>query len=576
MVLKKIMRQTILSRSLQRRMACLLMLANIVSFTFIGLLSYRLYSIQVEQMDSIFIAQTDAEKNKIEDLYSEMNNISQMLDVDNGLGRDVLDFYEIDDIFERSTMFKEINKAISNSYLSNPDIGAVFYYFPGKEQKVQFSNFNVRIEFDPESLPVLYKANRLTYHGPHSSVNPQIHEMVCSVLRDMKDDHGDTLSVYIETKLGPNAETVFPKQILGLKVNHILYNQEGKRLFETGEIKNAGRSLIEIQKEPYCFMASKSAGWHLLLQADAKAYQKEIQKWRIQFLSMAFGSLCMSLLIAFFLWVMIKKPIDKMSKVISTVGEDVSSIPHENFDLDEFQEMFNTYEKSQRRIMDLISDVKEREQREKHLEVEKLLAQINPHFIHNTLNTIQWLARMNGQNEIVRLISLFSRVLYYNMGKKDIVVTVDEELAAVQDYLELQSIRYDNSFKYYFSADEYVGSRKLPRFVLQPLVENALFHGIENGNGNIEIEARADENGVIILTVSDTGKGMPEELIEQINNGKNINKEFGMGIGLQYVRRTIDAYYDGAGNVDINSIVGKGTTIVLKLPEKAFLAHLEK
>nr|WP_240548336.1 histidine kinase [Paenibacillus lignilyticus] len=219
------------------------------------------------------------------------------------------------------------------------------------------------------------------------------------------------------------------------------------------------------------------------------------------------------------------------------------------------------------RIQDLIGDIELRETNKRQLEVEKLLYQINPHFIHNTLNTIQWLARMKGQTEIDQFVSVFTRILHYNLGKKGEIVPLRDELAAIHDYIALQRVRYDCEFQVVTDIDEGLLDTDVPRFILQPIVENALYHGLSDENGKITLDIHKVSDHYLIIEVIDNGEGMTaEEIAKVMLEEKNPLRDSGLGIGLDYVKRVIQAHYGDDCLFSIDSRIGQGTTVTLKIP----------
>ena len=184
--------------------------------------------------------------------------------------------------------------------------------------------------------------------------------------------------------------------------------------------------------------------------------------------------------------------------------------------VEEFDLLLGNFQEMKTKINGLINEVEHNEKQKSQLEIEKLLSQINPHFLHNTLNTVQWLARMNGQKEIDKLVTLLVKVLHYNLGKKSIIVTVQDEIEALQNYMELQRIRYDYEFEYVVHVDEDVVSAAIPRFLLQPLVENAIYHGTSERNGRVDITIQSLSPDTISLQVADNGEGIDPQTAHQL------------------------------------------------------------
>jgi two-component system sensor histidine kinase YesM len=221
------------------------------------------------------------------------------------------------------------------------------------------------------------------------------------------------------------------------------------------------------------------------------------------------------------------------------------------------------------RVYDLVREIERREQARSRFEVEKLRYQINPHFIHNTLNTVQVIAKIQKQDEIVRLITHFTRILHYNLGKEGAFVQVRQEIANLKDYIALQQIRYNHAFQMKVQVDPDVEGVTVPRFILQPLVENALYHGFKNDEGVITVLACREADGHIRIEVADNGVGMSGEQVAALlpEQGESRGRS-GMGIGLPFVQQLIKSYYGNEYGIQIESEPGRGTTLTIRVPDR--------
>ncbi|QGQ97753.1 HAMP domain-containing protein [Paenibacillus psychroresistens] len=554
-------------KTLKNRLGILLLVSTLIPIILIGYISYYyIYVVQVKKINDDMQSFVKTERMEIEKLLNDMNSVSQLLVVDGGVGRDVVDFLSENDGFQQALLFKNVNKSLVNIYSSNPNLGAVFYYFPSLNEPVQFTNIDSVENFSMESLPVLYPANLLSYYGPHPSMNKQDSNLVFSLIRKLEDDQGNAFYVYLETKLGANLKSLFTSEILGLKLIHRINSFDGKELFNNRQMVFGNAE----QPDPNLrsFVSTSAAGWQLVISVRESDYRQEIVKWRNQFMIVAFGSLLVSLLLGWLIWRMISRPLHQMNQAINQFSLNLNDQSTIQFDLLEFQHLYGNFQLMRNRIFELIAEVENKEKQRGQLEVEKLLVQINPHFIHNTLNTIQWLARMHGKSDIVDLVTIFTRVLHYNLGKNSIIVTVSEEIEAVCDYINLQSIRYDYTFNVQIHVDPATEGIPLPRFVLQPLVENALYHGMTNDEGRIDVHVELVENGRISLTVSDNGKGITAEKLEQMLLEDTQKEKIGLGIGLRYVRKMLDTYYGQQAKMEITSKLNEGTRIALVIPNR--------
>jgi two-component system sensor histidine kinase YesM len=231
----------------------------------------------------------------------------------------------------------------------------------------------------------------------------------------------------------------------------------------------------------------------------------------------------------------------------------------------EFDLILRHFNSMRSKINELMDDIREKEKRKARLEVDKLLLQINPHFIHNTLDTVRWMARINGNDEIDRFISTLNRLIYYNLGKGE-TASIRDEVEALKDYTELQRIRYNFQFDVRIDVEDALLDFHVPRFMLQPLVENALYHG-GGDDGIIKVEVGKQEESHIVIRVIDNGEGISDISIRQLlSESAEGKKKAGLGIGVQYVIGMLQYQYGDAAQFRIESGSGKGTAIILSLP----------
>ena len=293
-------------------------------------------------------------------------------------------------------------------------------------------------------------------------------------------------------------------------------------------------------------------------------YNKEMNQWFVQILLFSLLFLGMSLLMAWLLWKMVYLPLNGFNREIKLMAQNRVQTVAVRTKIPEFDFLLHQFRQMREQIWNLFAEVEQKEKRRVDLEVEKLLYQINPHFLMNTLDTVHWLAVMNGQNEIDRLVSSLNKLLHYNLGKLGQASTIYEEIEALKQYLILQQIRYDFKFDVQMNVDEGVWNMPIPRFILQPLVENSLYHGLSD-DGYIKVDVSL--TNAIQISIHDNGSGMSEETIHNLLHNPEVeNKKVGMGIGLNYVKRMLESQYGDQADLSIKSVIGKGTTIFVSLP----------
>ncbi|MFD0674730.1 sensor histidine kinase [Cohnella sp. GCM10027633] len=558
-------------RSLKGRLALILTIATVVPLLLTGYVSYRwIYIVQTEKIQQDWEDRTRLERDELDRKLDELARVSQLLDVEGGIGRDVVQFIGSGTPYERSVLYRNITQSMANVNFSNPNLGVLLFYAPELEEKVLFPNTGAKFDFRPETMNAFYKQKSFVYFGPLPSLDGK--ELVFALLRKLEYGNGTPLYAYIETKT-VGLDAMFAdagERGNGSKdsVYHVLTNPDGTVAFSNLAGMAPGTA-YKIPAGAYkSFEATGDHGWTIRQLIPIADYDREMNKWLVQFVLLASLSLAVGIGLAWLIWRMVYRPIRIINREITRFAHQrpISAAPSTG--LTEFDRILGNFGEMSLRISELITDVEENEKRRGQLEVEKLLVQINPHFLHNTLNTIQWLARMQGQANIAKLVSIFTRVLHYNLGKKNIIVTVREEVDTVRDYIELQNIRYDHSFNVSLQADPDTLDVPIPRFILQPLVENALYHGFEDDEkGFIEVSIRREKDG-ISLRVRDNGRGMPEEKLRELfEEDAERPRGSGLGIGLRYVNKMLAVHYREKAELSVQSESGRGTTISIRLPD---------
>lgn len=236
---------------------------------------------------------------------------------------------------------------------------------------------------------------------------------------------------------------------------------------------------------------------------------------------------------------------------------------------DEIGELGQSFNTMIARINDLIQMVYVEQKNKRTAEMKSLQEQIKPHFLYNTLDTISWMARDYDAEDIVHLVDALTNMFRIGLSHGKDIITVKEEITHVSNYLYIQKIRYKDKLNYEIYVEESLYAIEVPKLILQPLVENAIYHGIKakRGSGTIFITGEpADEN--LLFTVRDNGAGMPQEKVDEINR---LMSERGVldeqkSFGLFYIRERIQLCYGEGYGVHVESSLGKGTCVTITLP----------
>ncbi len=210
----------------------------------------------------------------------------------------------------------------------------------------------------------------------------------------------------------------------------------------------------------------------------------------------------------------------------------------------------------------------ESEKEKNDLEYKMLQSQINPHFIYNTLNSIKWMATVQGSEGIAEMTTALAKLLKSLSKGSSLKVPISEELSLLRDYCTIQSYRYGGTISIDIRVDEpSIEKYSIVKFTLQPLVENAIFHGIEpKGSGHIDVHLYY-ENDLIRIDVTDDGVGMTKEKAESIlKNNEEHKSDFFRELGVYNVNRRLLFEYGEHAGITIESAKGKGTTMTVRIP----------
>ncbi|MBD0378927.1 sensor histidine kinase [Paenibacillus sedimenti] len=224
------------------------------------------------------------------------------------------------------------------------------------------------------------------------------------------------------------------------------------------------------------------------------------------------------------------------------------------------------------RINDLINTVYKERIAKQQAEFTVLMSQINPHFLYNTLGTVKWYARMHNQPDIDRMLTAVIDLLKYSVRRAGEFHSLEQEINHLRNYIFIQKIGYGEAFQMKYEVDDSVLACEVPYFILQPLVENAILHGIEmsKGIGVINLQAWKEEHQLVI-TVEDNGVGMDAGQITRILNGENRKQAMPgvTSIGIRNVNERMHLYYGERYGLSYESVPGQGTKAILRLPYKS-------
>ena len=227
-----------------------------------------------------------------------------------------------------------------------------------------------------------------------------------------------------------------------------------------------------------------------------------------------------------------------------------------------------------KRIQSMMATIRDEQKNLRKTELRALQAQINPHFLYNTLDSISWMAERGKNEDAVEMVNALAMLFRISISKGHELIPIRSELQHAESYLQIQSHRYKNQFSYEFDADEDCMDYLCNKITLQPIIENAIYHGI-NGlvdDGKITVSVKSD-NDDIVMTVEDNGNGMTEEQIETIMNKERSDNK---GIGIKNVNDRLKIYFGAEYGITIESVLDEGTRVIVRMPKVTEASEYEK
>ena len=311
----------------------------------------------------------------------------------------------------------------------------------------------------------------------------------------------------------------------------------------------------------------KTTGWTLVSMVPYKSVMAETMAISgVMILAVAI-TLIVTLLLLNRILTGVVKPLKKLEKYMVQVNPDNMDQRMEILTDDEIGHLSMKFNQMMDRIRNLKEQVIEEQEDKRKYELQALQAQINPHFLYNTLDSIIWMAETNDSN-IVAMTEALAKLFRISLNKGNEEISLERELEHVKNYLIIQSMRYADKFTYEISAEPGVERCRTIKLILQPIVENCIYHGIKKkrGTGKITIRAyRREQN--LIIEVSDDGCGMPEKICRKILSDEIESENIsGSGIGVKNVNERIQLRFGKKYGLSYSSEEGVGTTVTYVLP----------
>ncbi|MFF2877463.1 sensor histidine kinase [Gottfriedia sp. NPDC057991] len=341
-----------------------------------------------------------------------------------------------------------------------------------------------------------------------------------------------------------------------------------------------GYESIKVNKKQYMIVTQPSTktGWTLVILKPTSFLNEAVTPVRkATLLSGAIGFIIF-VVSSIILATMITRPIKKLTNTMKNAKMDELKINKESAASLEIIELNRTYNQMVENTNHLIQVVYEKELLRSQTELKALQAQIDPHFLYNTLNALYWSLDDRGEEDLAEIVIAMSGLFRYTIGNANSSewVTIQAALDQIERYLQIMKMRLGERLLWEISVEPSLLTIKIPKLLIQPLVENAIMHGIESSReqGIVLVKIkRINNSSNLLVTVQDNGPGINKEALNALNlaiKNDNVSSFKGMGMALTNVNKRIKLYYEGSdlSGLRLESEIGKGTTVLFEVPDK--------
>ena len=518
----------------------------LVEFLFLS----QFYRINYREVEESITGNLNRVSRDMTDLMDNMKMLSWLMEADGTVGKNLVTYLEERDSAEKGNLLVYLREQIANYEVANPSVANLTYlYIPkGQKEPVKINQSSLVYAGMPAEEDFLCKWENIAFYGPHKSKSMAGEYECISLLRRYRTlkDYGE-IYIYVESGFRYLDELDMGSMA---DMNSVLLMQsaDGKIMYSSNEEVAAkgldwqkGITEVQMAGERYQIYSREMKGdWQLHILVPTREHYRLVYRMALNLGLITLFVISFCLLISVLQWRNTYKAFNRFDEGLRAIAEDEDVESRvERMNIREFDEHFELFDKMKKNILRLLGKVQEEEKRRRELEVRVVLGKINPHFLYNTLDTLKWYAAGKQDREMTRFITALNRLLLYNMSRDD-GTTLERELEAIGAYIVLQQLRYDIRFVVDTGKHPEILQTVMPRFILQPVVENAIKHsGCNKGEIRIEVELLA--SGKISILVKNNGSPIDPEKIRQVLEQKQ--DVSANGIGLQYVARMLESFY---------------------------------
>lgn len=361
-----------------------------------------------------------------------------------------------------------------------------------------------------------------------------------------------------------NGEIIYHPQQQAIYSNLVQENSKTAASYEDGNYTETfeGKERVIIVK------TVGYTGWKLVSVTPVQEFSVNLNQVRLFTIMIATISIMLILFGNTFISSRVTDPIRKLEKSIKYLEEG-------NLDTDiyiggthEIRHLGKTITSMVRQMRKLMDDMVTEQQEKRKSALDALQSQINPHFLYNTLDSVVWMIESERYYEAISMVTALAKLFRISLSKGKNIISIKDEIAHAKYYLDIQKVRYKNKFDMRIEVDPAIEEYCTIKLIVQPLLENAIYYGVEHMDGEGEILLRGyEKEDNIYIEVTDNGMGIPKENIPYLLKDDTRVRKNGSGIGLRNIDQRIKLYFKGDYGLSIESELDEGTTVRIHLPK---------
>ncbi|QAY65064.1 cache domain-containing sensor histidine kinase [Paenibacillus protaetiae] len=560
------------------------------------LVSYRLTVDSVERNSQKYVGEVINQVNyNIQSYIDNMENISQL-----AMGNKDVKYYISSNTFigdeERRSYEKKISDLFQTIIQSRKDIAdiMVFSYYNGRfvsDRRITSLNPYTKLYKQDWYINAMSQGGRSVITSPHvQNIFQNEYRWVVSLSRELKSTDGIQGEGILLVDLKLNVINDICSNIhLGDKGYVFIVDKQGNIVYHPQQqliysnLRNEQIAKVLAAKSGSSFMTSDNEGKRIYSVQDTNfgwkivgvAYTDELivnkEAIRKSIIWYALFGITLTLLLSILLSHQLSRPIKNLRRDMKLVEKGNFNIQTEIGAMNEIGQLGRTFNLMVGQIRNLMQEIIVTQEHKRKSELQLLQSQINPHFLYNTLDSIVWMAEQKQHEEVVLMTSALAKLFRASIAKDQELVPIQVEIEHITNYLLIQKMRYEEQLDYRIEIAEHISAYKTLKILLQPFVENAIYHGIRNiGESGLIIIRGEEKDGAIRFEVEDNGFGMTETQLKQIWNPPHPSEHPSAkrgGIGIANVNERIKLYFGDAYGVQIRSELERGTIITITIPK---------